>query len=61
MRKAIAIITALVLSTLPLALTAQEEVKASQFGFNPADATRNLQAAIDSGARRVIVDRQATP
>lgn len=61
MFKNVTIVIALILTALLPALTAQEEVKASQFGFNPADATLNLQAAIDSGARRVIVDRQATP
>jgi hypothetical protein len=36
-------------------------VKASAFGFNPADATRALQAAIDSGAAKVIVDNPGRP
>ena len=31
-------------------------VKASSFGWNAEDATAALQAAIDSGARKVIVD-----
>ena len=35
-------------------------VNASSFGFDPADATRCLQAAIDSGAAKVVVDRQAS-
>ena len=33
-------------------------VKASSFGWNAKDATAALQAAIDSGARRVMVDWQ---
>jgi hypothetical protein len=37
---------------------AGEPVKASSFGFDPADSTRCLQAAFDSGAREIIVDRQ---
>lgn len=41
-----------------LALVA-EEVRASSFGWDAADATAALQAAIDSGAARVVVDRQA--
>ena len=38
-----------------------EEVKVSSFGFDPEDSTRFLQAALDSGAKRVVVDRQAGP
>ena len=34
------------------------EVRASEFGWNAEDATAALQAAIDSGAERVVVDRQ---
>ena len=34
-------------------------VLASSFGWNAADATKCLQAALDSGAKKVIVDRQA--
>jgi hypothetical protein len=33
--------------------------KASSFGWNAEDATASLQNAIDTGAKRVIVDRQA--
>ena len=39
---------------------ADETVKASSFGWNPTNATKCLQAAFDSGARRVIVDKQAS-
>ena len=34
-------------------------VNASAFGWNVADATACLQAAIDSGAKKVVIDRQA--
>lgn len=34
------------------------EVRASEFGWGAEDATDALQAAIDSGAERVVVDRQ---
>ena len=34
-------------------------VLASSFGWNAADATKCLQAALDSGAKKVVVDRQA--
>ena len=33
-------------------------VTASSFGWNATNATKCLQAALDSGARRVVVDRQ---
>ena len=38
-----------------------KEVKVSSFGYDPEDSTRFLQAALDSGADRVIVDRQKDP
>jgi hypothetical protein len=41
--------------------TAERVVKASSFGFDEADATRALQAAIDSGAAKVIVDNVGKP
>ncbi len=37
---------------------ADVEVRASSFGWNAEDATACLQAALDSGAKKVIVDRQ---
>ena len=37
------------------------EAKVSWWGFDPADSTAILQAAFDSKAKTVIVDRQATP
>ena len=38
---------------------AEKSVKASSFGWNASDATVALQAALDSGVKKVIVDRQA--
>lgn len=38
-----------------------ERVVASTFGFDATDSTAFLQAAIDSGARTVVVDKQAAP
>lgn len=38
-----------------------ERVVASAFGFDAADSTAALQAAIDSGARTVVVDKQSGP
>lgn len=39
----------------------QTEAKASWWGFDPADATSALQAAINSGARRLIVEDLGSP
>ncbi len=36
-------------------------VKVSSFGYAPDDSTKFLQAALDSGADRIIVDRQKGP
>lgn len=36
----------------------RETVMASEFGWNPTNATACLQAAFDSGARKVLIDRQ---
>ncbi|MBO4490607.1 MAG: right-handed parallel beta-helix repeat-containing protein [Lentisphaeria bacterium] len=44
-----------------LASAAESEVKASSFGFDPANATGCLQKAIDSGAKKVIVDNTGVP
>lgn len=43
------------------ARAADETVVASSFGYDAADATDCLQKAINSGAKRVVVDRQAGP
>lgn len=40
---------------------ASNEVKVSSFGYDPVDSTRFIQAALDSGASRVILDRQDGP
>lgn len=46
---------------LPLASGAVDQtVVASSFGWKADDATQCLQAAFDSGAKRVVVDRQAS-
>ena len=36
-------------------------VKVSDFGWDPVDSTRHVQVALDSGARRVVLDRQSGP
>ncbi len=40
---------------------APDEIRVSSLGFDREDSTRFLQAAIDSGAKRVIVDRMDSP
>ena len=41
--------------------SAKDEVIVSRdFGFDPADSTRFLQAALSSGAKKIVVDRQAS-
>ena len=39
---------------------AEDTVVASSFGWNPTNATQCLQAALNSGAKKVIVDKQAS-
>ena len=57
MRGIIAVALAAGLGT---ALAGEDVVTASSFGWNPTDATKCLQAAFDSGAKKVVVDRQAS-
>lgn len=55
-------IKASVMALAAFALTAAaREVKVSGFGFDPDDSTRFLQQALDSGARRIVVDRRESP
>ena len=37
------------------------EAKASWWGFDPADSTAALQAALGSGAKRIVIDRMDAP
>ena len=43
------------------AATAADIVTASSFGFDPVDSTEILQKALDSGARKIVIDKQASP
>ena len=43
------------------AVVMAKEVKVSSFGFDPEDSTRFIQAAIDSGAEKVIFDKMSSP
>ena len=36
-------------------------VRVSELGYDPADSTKYLQQALDSGAEKVVVDQQAGP
>lgn len=44
-----------------VALASGKTVKVSDFGWDPADSTKYIQAALDSDATTVILDRQAGP
>jgi len=51
---------------IPAALAAAflagcDEVKVSDFGFDPEDSTEIIQKALDSGAERIVFDRQSGP
>lgn len=45
---------------LPASGASGSQVTASSFGWNPTDATKCLQTAFDSGAKKIIVDKQAS-
>lgn len=44
-----------------VALASGKTVKVSDFGWDPVDSTKYIQAALDSDAATVILDRQAGP
>ena len=58
--KKFSVLLAAVLCPL-MSFAADETVKASSFGFNAENATVCLQKAIDSGAKKVIVDNTGKP
>lgn len=62
MKRACLLLLAVVLTLgfIPSAF-AEDSVIASSFGWNAEDATDALQKAIDSGAKKVVVDKQAGP
>lgn len=51
----------IVLLALWTSAVGAEEVKVSSFGFNPEDSTEIIQKAIDSGASKLVFDRQPGP
>ncbi len=40
---------------------AEDVVKASSFGFDSVDSTDALQKALDSGAKKIVIDAQSSP
>ena len=58
-RFAIFAISLLATVSAALASVSGECINASSFGWNAEDSTSALQAAFDSGAKRVVIDRQA--
>ena len=58
------VLSAFVAAVVSLACSAagaKDEVKVSDFGWNSEDSTEFVQAALDSGARRVVFDRKGGP
>ena len=51
----------LLTSLFAAAAVAAAEVKVSDFGYDAADSTEFIRAALASGAKRVVLDRQAGP
>ena len=51
----------LVFAGMVSAVVMAREIKVSSFGFDPDDSTRFIQAAIDSGAEKVIFDKMPSP
>ncbi|MBM3859948.1 MAG: hypothetical protein FJ395_09895 [Verrucomicrobia bacterium] len=55
------LLIALVLAAPMPLLAAHKTVRASSFGFNPTNSTAALQAAINSGTRKLIVENMGAP
>ena len=51
----------LVVAAVAMSASAGDSVTASSFGWNPTNATKCLQTAFDSGAKKIVVDRQDSP
>ena len=52
---------ATILCAVASVTVAKDSVRVKDFGFDPADSTRFVQAALDSGARTVYLDRLSRP
>ena len=55
------IFVAVFVALASLAANARDAVKVSEFGYDAADSTDFIRAALTSGARRVVLDRQSGP
>ena len=51
----------LVVAAVAMSASAGDSVTASSFGWNPTNATKCLQAAFDSGAKKIVVDKLDSP
>ncbi|MBQ7190777.1 MAG: right-handed parallel beta-helix repeat-containing protein [Kiritimatiellae bacterium] len=45
----------------PVDTMADQVVKVSSFGYDPVDSTRFIQKTLDSGARKIVLDKQSGP
>ena len=54
-------IAAAFLAVVGLVSGCDRAVKVSSFGYDPEDSTRFIQAALDSGKKKLILDRQSGP
>ena len=59
--KRIVILSLSALMAAAAAAAAEDVVKASSFGFDPVDSTEILQKALDSGAKKIVIDVQRSP
>ena len=55
-----ALVVAAGVSCVSSVLAQPDVLKVSSLGFDPVDSTEYLQRAFDSGARKVVIDRQAS-
>ena len=51
----------MICTILAAVVAAATEVKVSDFGYDAADSTDFIRAALTSGARRVVLDKQSGP
>jgi len=52
------VLLAVALAVLSVVVAEARTVKVSDFGFDPTNSTRHIQAALDSGADRIVFDRR---
>lgn len=56
-----ALIVSLAVTAAAAAAAAEGVVKASSFGFDPVDSTEILQKALDSSAKKIVIDARPSP